>query len=83
VKEAMAGVEEIREEMRRRFSAMDQDVREGKANRESDLQIIEKALMIAHTNQEKVLSLAGTSCWPAKHAGTYIICASHCLIILA
>lgn len=41
-------------DMQRRMAALEDETRENKANRDTDLQIIEKALTIAHSNQEKV-----------------------------
>jgi hypothetical protein len=44
----------VKADMQRRLAALEDDLRDAKSNRESDLQIIEKALTIAHGNQEKV-----------------------------
>lgn len=46
----------VRTDMQRRLGALEEDLRDNKSNRDSDLQIIEKALTIAHSNQEKVCS---------------------------
>lgn len=52
--------------MQRRVGALEEELRDCKSNRDSDLQIIEKALTIAHGNQEKVC----TSCMFVVEADT-------------
>ena len=55
--DAASALDGVKADMQRRVGALEEERRDNKANRDSDLQIIEKALTIAHSNQEEVLCL--------------------------
>jgi hypothetical protein len=63
--DAATALDMAKADMQWRLAALEEDLRDTKANRDSDLQIIEKALTIAHGNQEKVcvrLTVIRTCC---------------------
>ena len=56
---AASALDGVKADMQRRVGALEEELRDNKSNRDADLQIIEKALTIAHSNQEKVCAYLG------------------------
>eukprot|EP00892_Ulva_mutabilis_P003581 jgi/Ulvmu1/1595/UM111_0023.1 len=53
VSKASGNLEKVRSDMLRKLRTLEEDLAEAKKSRESDLEIIERALVVAHTNHEK------------------------------